>query len=153
VLGLSVWVAVLVLLSTGCGVRVAQLPEISHPYVAKMEFLKEVKNVDGKAKKTRFNKNRIETPFDFYLEIKEIEDEGTVSVVFYSAAMPEGKETLPLEKKIVKAAERSFEFGESGKYYEYIIFFDSIGELKPGLHRYAIFLRKNLLYEGQVEIF
>lgn len=133
-----------------------------------MEFFKEVKNVNGKAKKRRFKEDRITSPFYFFLKIKEIEDNGAITVRFYEgtasptgkgAAPPTGKAPAPSEKKPVggavlnkKITEKSFEFGKPGKYYEYVIFFDRVEALSPGKYRYAIFYNNHLIYEDRVEV-
>ncbi|UCH94815.1 MAG: hypothetical protein JSV88_31780 [Candidatus Aminicenantes bacterium] len=119
-----------------------QLPVLSYPYVSEIEFLKEVKNINGKAKKTRFDRDRITSPFCFFLKIKEIENNGTLAVVFYENSNDSNK----------KVAERTFYFGKPGKYYEYIIFFDQVDGLNPGDYRYAVFLNQHLLYEGELRI-
>ncbi|MCP5049481.1 MAG: hypothetical protein GY940_20085 [bacterium] len=128
---------------SGCGIKMAQLPAIEYPYVAEIEFLKEVKNIDGKAKKKRFKQNRITSPFYFFLKIKEIENNGTVRVAFYGTGNTSDN-TL--------AAEKQFNFGQPGKYYEHIIFFDQVKGLKEGKYRYAIFYNDRLIYEDKIEI-
>ena len=129
-------------ITPGCGVKMEQLPLLSHPYVSEVEFLKEVKNVNGKAKKTPFDHDRITSPFHFFLKIKEIENNGTLAVVFYEDADKTGK----------KVAEKTFFFGEPGKYYEYIIFFDQVEGLNPGKYRCVVFLNQHLIYECQLQI-
>jgi hypothetical protein len=119
-----------------------QLPLLSYPYVSEVEFLKEVKNINGKAKKTPFDHDRITSPFHFFLKIKEIENNGTLAVVFYEDADKTGK----------KVAEKTFFFGEPGKYYEYIIFFDQVEGLTPGKYRCVVFLNQHLIYECQLQV-
>jgi len=131
-----------VLLLPCCGVKVAQLPVVNYPYVSEIEFYKEVRNVDGKAKKKRFPNDRITSSFYFFLKISDIENAGTLRVVFYRS---EGKEHR-------KAVEKFFEFGTDGKYYEYIIFFDQVEGMGPGIHRYAVFINDHLLYENTVSV-
>jgi hypothetical protein len=135
-------VVFVVLLLPGCGVKLSQLPVVNYPYVSQMEFYKEVRNVDGKAKKKRFANDRIASPFYFFLKINDIENAGTLRVVFYRLEENEHR----------KAVEKFFEFGTDGKYYEYIIFFDQVEGIGPGLHRYAIFLNDRLLYESTVNV-
>lgn len=130
------------LITVGCGVKIEQLPLLSHPYVSEVEFLKEVKNVNGKAKKTPFDRNRITSPFSFFLKVKEIENNGALAVVFYEDADKTGK----------KVAEKTFNFGEPGKYYEYIIFFDQVEGLNPGKYRCVVFLNQHLIYECPLQI-
>jgi hypothetical protein len=113
-----------------------------------MEFLEEVKNVNGKARKKRFKNDRITAPFYFLLKIKEIENDGTLSVRFYPAA---GSGKAGENRR--KAAEKTFHFGQEGKYYEYIIFFDRIEGLTPGKYRYGIFCNQRLIYEDQLIVF
>ena len=141
---LSILLAVLV--SPGCGVKVEQLPLLSSPYVAEVEFLKEVINDNGKAKKKRFESDRITSPFYFFLKVKEIENNGTLSVVFFESADDKNKEAGK------KVAEKGFSYGQAGKYYEYIIFFDRIEGLSPGNYRYGVFLNQHLIYEGLVRV-
>jgi hypothetical protein len=132
----------LTFITAGCGVKIEQLPLLSHPYVSEVEFLKEVKNVNGKAKKTPFENDRITSPFCFFLKIKEIENNGTLAVVFYEDA----------DKTSKKVAEKTFFFGEPGKYYEYIIFFDQLEGLNPGKYRCVVFLNQHLIYECQLQV-
>ncbi|MCP5102355.1 MAG: hypothetical protein GY950_03200 [bacterium] len=127
---------------TGCGVKTQYLPQVSYPYVAEMNFFKEVKNVNGKAKKKRFKDDRVTSPFYFLLKIKEIENSGTVTVRFYESLKTTGR----------RAAERSFQFGKPGKYYEYVMFFDRVEELSPGRYRYTIFYNGRLLYDDFLDI-
>jgi len=115
---------------------------LNSPYVAEIEFLKEVKNIDGKAKKKRFENEYITSPFFFFLKIKGIEDDGTLRVAFYKNSNK--------NRKYVE--ERSFSFGEKGKYYDFIIFFDQIKGLSPGIYRITVFLRDHLIYEGNVRV-
>lgn len=130
----------------GCGVKMEQLPLINYPYVSEVEFLKEVKNINGRAKKTTFKHNRITSPFYFLVKIKEIENNGVLTVCFYTTA---NVKTVVNDKKV---AEKIFHFGEAGKYYEYIIFFDRVDNLDPGRYRYAIFCNQRLIYEGQLVV-
>jgi len=132
----------LLFFTAACGVKIDQLPLLSHPYVSEVKFLKEVKNVNGKAKKTPFDHDRLTSPFYFFLKIKEIENNGTLAVVFYENAETTGK----------KVAEKTFFFGEPGKYYEYIIFFDQVEGLSPGKYRCVVFLNQHLIYECQLSI-
>ncbi len=50
------------------------------------------------------------------------------------------------------ASELSFQFGEDGKYYEYIIFTDKVSEFQAGKYRYIIFINKTLIYEDKITI-
>lgn len=104
-----------------------------------MAFYKEVKNIDGKARKKRFKEDRIVPPVHFFLKIKEMENQGTVTIRFYN-------DTAEL------TAQREFFYGETGKYYEYIIFFDVVEELTPGTYRYSVFCNEKLLYEDSIDI-
>ena len=135
-----------VLSAAACGVKTAQLPLLSSPYVSEVEFLKEVINDNGKAKKKRFAHNRITSPFYFFLKVKEIENNGTLSVVFFESTDINSKEA---GKKVV---EKKFSYGQAGKYYEYIIFFDRVEGLSPGDYRYGIFLNQHLIYEGLLTV-
>ncbi len=170
------------------------MPQISHPYMAEMEFFKEVRNVEGKPKTKIFPDGRVTSPFYFLLKLKELENNGTVKVRFYrlkdkpppkkKTGKPGEKkpgekkrgEKKPLRKKIGQesvpenlqekapeksqeaavpagkeeplgrwAAEKQFSFGEEGKYYEYVLFFDRI-DVKPGGYRYVIFYNDRVLY-------
>jgi len=132
----------LLFFTTACGVKMEQLPLLNHPYVSEVKFLKEVKNVNGKAKKTPFDHDWITSPFHFFLKIKEIENNGTLGVVFYEDA----------DKSSKKVAEKTFFFGEPGKYYEYIIFFDQVEGLNPGKYRCVVFLNQHLIYECQLSV-
>ncbi|MCP4215362.1 MAG: hypothetical protein GY765_11940, partial [bacterium] len=192
---------------SGCGVKALNLPQVSYPYTAEMEFLKEVRNVQGKVKKKKFKRGRISSPFYFLLKIKEIENDGTIAVRFYRDTAPpktEGKDSTtpkgtgkPSRKKAkppgtegnvkpggigsgrttvennaqskaggkekaspIKSqkdggrllAEKTFQYGKPGKYYEYVIFFDKVKELKPGIYRYVILHDERVLYEDGLKI-
>jgi hypothetical protein len=126
----------------GCGVKAVYLPQVDFPYLSEMEFLKEVKNVNGKAKKRHFKGDKVRSPFYFFLKVKEIENSGTITVRFYKE---ESSESL-------KTAERTFQFGEEGKYYEYVIFFDRVEVPASGKYRYAVFYNNRLIYEDQLEV-
>ncbi len=139
--------------TAGCGVKVEYLPQISYPYVAEMEFLKEVKNVNGKAKKKKFKDDHIYSPFYFLLKIKEIENNGIITVRFYETKTDKNSKTA--EKNVIPGkcvTEKPFQFGKPGKYYEYIIFFDRVEDLAPGKYRFAVFYNNILIYEDYVEI-
>ena len=159
-----------------CGVKVKELPSIEFPYVSEIEFLKEVQNVSGKAKKKRFKDNRVISPFYFLLKVKELENDGIMKIAFYETgeitddqkkrgqarktevermrgwedgkkrgqarkSMEDGKKRGQARKnEPVKVVSKQFRFGEQGKYYEYIVFFDRVEGLKPGIYRYAVFL-------------
>lgn len=150
----------LCLSAAGCGVKTKYLPQVSYPYVAEMDFLKEVKNVNGKAKKKRFKDNRITAPFYFLLKVKEMENSGAIAVRFYEtietgqagqtgqageAVKPEGVMGRQVQEKM-------FEFGQPGKYYEYIIFFDRVEGFSPGKYRYGVFYNNKLIYENYLDV-
>lgn len=135
---------VLVAMTVGCGVKTGYLPQVSYPYVAEMDFLKEVKNVNGKARKKRFKNDRITAPFYFLLKVNEIENNGTITVRFY--------ETGPAVDMGRRVMERMFQFGQPGKYYEYVIFFDQVEGIHAGKYRYAVFYNNKLIYENFVEV-
>jgi hypothetical protein len=140
----AVTVTALLLLSmmAGCGVKAEYLPQVDFPYLSEMEFLKEVKNVNGKAKKRRFKGDKVRSPFYFFFKVKEIENSGTITVRFYKGESSENLKTM----------ERTFQFGEEGKYYEYVIFFDRVKVPTPGKYRYAVFYNNRLIYEDQLEV-
>jgi hypothetical protein len=140
------WVLLTALVFAGCGIKTEQLPLLSSPYVSEVEFLKEVINDNGKAKKKRFDNDRITSPFYFFLKVKEIENNGTLAVVFFESTDNTNKEAGK------KVAEKEFSYGQQGKYYEYIIFFDRVEGLSPGNYRYGIFLNQHLIYEGLVRV-
>jgi hypothetical protein len=79
------------------------------------------------------------------LKLSEIEDNGSVKIVFYE----NGEKSDKRKKKVV---EKEFEYGQAGKYYEYILFFDKVEGLEAGKYRYAIFCKGRLVYESQLEI-
>lgn len=152
---LGALVAVLLCFSAaGCGVKAEYLPQVSYPYVAEMDFLKDVKNINGKAKKKQFKDDRVTAPFYFLLKVKEIENSGTITVRFYEtvetgqagdAAKPEGIMGRQVQ-------ERVFQFGQPGKYYEYIIFFDRVEGFSPGKYRYGVFYNDKLIYENYLDV-
>jgi hypothetical protein len=130
----------LLLLLQGCKINLDTFPYISYPYLAKLTFHKHISNQNGNLTFTDFDKETgIQSPFYFLLKIKEIENNGSVRVVFYN-------------KKSRKVDQKEFQFGEKGKYYEYIIFFDKVEFLPPGTYSYAVFLNRSLLYEDKVTI-
>ncbi len=133
---------VLIMFWWGCGVKVEQLPLLSAPYVSEVEFLKEVRNANGKAKKKYFEEGRVTSPFYFFLKVKEIENDGVLRMVFYESP----------DKSQKQVVEKVFQFGKAGKYYEYILFFDRVEGLSFGDYRYAVFLNQRLIYEGQVVV-
>jgi hypothetical protein len=160
-------------------VKVEYLPQVSYPYVAEMDFLKEVKNVNGKAKKKRFKDDRITVPFYFLLKIKDIENNGIITVRFYETVKIKNskkgdktgdkkddkkddkekskeknkKENKEKNKSLGKEVTvKAFEFGKPGKYYEYVIFFDRVEILQPGKYRYGVFFNDTLIYEDKLEI-
>lgn len=45
-----------------------------------------------------------------------------------------------------------FEFGEEGKFYDYIIFTDKVSELKTGNYRYTVFINECVIYENKLLI-
>ncbi len=151
----AIFLAVLLCLSAaGCGVKAEYLPQVSYPYVAEMDFLKDVKNVNGKAKKKRFKDDRITVPFYFLLKVKEIENSGTITVRFYEASGPGqvgevGKPEGVMGRQVM---ERMFQFGQPGKYYEYIIFFDRVEGFSPGKSRYGVFYNNKLIYENYLDV-
>jgi hypothetical protein len=104
-----------------------------------MEFVRSAENDNGKVKTERFKDDIVRSPFFFVLKIKEIEDSGTITVKFY-------------DSRNRQVEEKSFPFGEPGKYYEYIICFDAVTSLVPGVYRYAVFYNTGLLYEDQLKI-
>jgi len=130
---------------SGCRFKVEQLPEVNYPYISEVEFLKEVRNDNGKARKTPFKNGRITSPFFIFVKIREIEDSGMLAIRFYGSDDKGGGGE--------RMEERTFRFGEDGKYYEYIIFFDRIDGLAAGEYRYAVFFRGKLLYEDRVRVF
>lgn len=130
---------VLALLAASCGMKTINLPFIDYPYAAGFEFYQRIENVAGKLEKTEFEDDKITSPFYFLLEVKEIENSGTMTVLFYDSS---GK----------KVAQRAFHFGEQGQYYEYILFFDKIDGLPPGNYRFTVFYNASLLYEDRFTI-
>jgi hypothetical protein len=117
----------------------SQLPYLELPYVAKIEFYKNVENRNGKLEKTGFKDGRITSPFHFLLEIKELENSGELAVIFY-------------DKEGERVSRKAFGFGEDGQYYEYILFFDKVENLSPGKYRYTVFLNNKLIYENHIDI-
>jgi len=124
---------------SSCGVKPEQLPFLSHSYISKIEFVKNVENIKGKLKKERFKHGIITSPFYFILKIKEVENKGELFIKFYNI---NGK----------KKDEKSFEFGDFGKYYEYVICFDRIDKLTSGRYHYIIFFNNRLIYEDYLNL-
>ncbi|MGE5340038.1 MAG: hypothetical protein ACM3SY_01035 [Candidatus Omnitrophota bacterium] len=130
--------------------KTEEFPAINYPVVSEFEFLKEVKNIDGKARKKKFTDERVFSPFYFFLKLSEIENNGTVAVAFYESI--DREENGKTSKTYKKCAEKEFAYGADGKYYEYIMFFDEVETLKPGAYRYAIFCNRHLVYEGGLTV-
>lgn len=131
--------AIGVLLAASCRLKPEQLPFLDYPYFFSMEFLKHVEKDNGKAKKEYFKDGVVRVPFYFLLTVKELEDEGVLSVRFYNR---DGK----------KVAEHAFRYGEPEKYYEYIICFEKVAGILPGSYRYAVFYNDGLIYEGSLTV-
>lgn len=125
------------------------MPLIGAPYLAEVEFLREVRAVDDTVEKTHFPNNIITSPFFFLLKIRELENNGAITVRFYSLGKNIMTDGAPLGEL---AAERTFTFGEKGKYYEYVLFFDQIRDLPPGTYRYAVLLDEQLLMDNYIAI-
>lgn len=175
----------------GCGIKMEYLPQVSYPYVAEMDFLKGVKNVDGKARKKRFKNDRITVPFYFLLKVNDIENNGSIAVRFYESPEPlaqtgnvpagnvpeqgqakkakvkeaKAKEAVnagevvnagdaakPEESMGRQVVERTFQFGQPGKYYEYVIFFDRVDGINAGKYQYAVFYNDKLIYESFLNV-
>lgn len=132
----------IVIFMLGCGVKMKHLPFLASPYVSEIEFLREVKKVNGKAKKKFFKDNLITSPFYFYIKIKEIENSGIVKIIFYEKQ----------DKNWIQRIEQKIKYGQQGKYFEYIIFFDRVSGLLPGKYRYIIFINQHVIYENQIDI-
>ncbi len=73
-----------------------------------------------------------------YLKLKEVENNNKLFIKFY--------------KKNDLKTELSFEFGEDGKYYDYIIFTDKVRFLKPGRYRYIVFINDKNIFEDSLII-
>ncbi len=129
----------LLLLTPACGVKIAQLPYLEYPYVAKIGFYYKVENINGRLKKETFKDDRIRSPFFFLLEVKDIENSGELAVSFYDK---DGK----------RAARKVFAFGEEGQYYEYILFFDQVENLPAGKYHMTVFLNDKLIYEDHIDV-
>ena len=125
--------------NNGCGVKVDQLPYLENPYVSEIQFLKKIENVEDKVKKTHFSNNRIRAPFYLYLKLNAAENYNHLSIKFYNQ----------LDRKIHQI---TFEFGEDGKFYEYILFTDKISKLKGGRYRYIIFINNHAIYENRFRV-
>jgi hypothetical protein len=85
------------LLAAGCNMKVKYLPQIEAPYLAEIEFLKQVSHQEGDIKRIRFKNNKIKPDFYVYLKINNIENQGTVDIRFYrstSRSFQEGLEIL-----------------------------------------------------------
>ncbi len=126
------------MLFVNCGVKVDQLPFLNDPYISEILFLKNIKNSNDKIKKISFKNNKITSPFFLYLKLKEVENKNKLFVKFY--------------KKNKLKTELSFEFGEDGKYYDYIIFTDKVGLLKSGKYRYIVFINNKNIFEDSLII-
>ncbi len=133
-----------------CRVKTQYLPQISYPYVAEMGFYREIQNIDGKLKKKKFKGETIFSPFYFLLKIKDIENSGKIVICFYESTKEEKLKKPKVNRH--KKVEKIFPYGEDGKYYEYVIFFDQVDGLPPGKHHFAIFYSQKLIYESHVTI-
>ena len=54
--------------------------------------------------------------------------------------------------RYVQVKRLNFDYGESGKYFEYIIFIDRILNMRAGKYRYAVFLNSRLLAGGRMVV-
>ena len=84
------------LLAAGCNMKVKYLPQIEAPYLAEIEFLKQVIHHDDDIKRIRFKNNKIEPDFYVYLKINNIENQGTVTIYFYRSMNRSFQEGLDL---------------------------------------------------------
>jgi len=121
--------------TTGCGIKTADLPIITKPYTGELSFYRHLENRSGQLKKTPFENNKIFSPFYFLLEIKEVENNGRVQMMIYD----------PDNYKVIQ---RDFSYGETGLYYEYIIFFDKVEGLPPGKYRAVVFMDREVIHEA-----
>lgn len=140
--GVFVGCVMIVLGLSGCGVKDAQLPYLTALHVGELEFCREVRNENGKARREYFKDDWITSPFYYYLRLNHIKDKGVMKIVFYRDE----------NKKVEKVEENVFYFGKTGEHYEYIIFFDRIEKLVEGKHRYAIFVNERLIYDGVLRV-
>lgn len=82
------------LLPSGCNMKVKYLPQIEAPYMAQIEFLKQVSQQEGDIQRKRFKNNKIEPAFYVYLKINNIENQGTVTIRFYRSSIRMFREGL-----------------------------------------------------------
>lgn len=127
-----------ILLLPGCKLDMKKFPYVNYPYVASFEVLKHLEYTNDKIiNKKKFKNKRITMPCFFLLKVAELENKGTISLVFYNTA----------NRRISR---RVFEYGKPGGYYNFIVLWGKITELKEGKNRYCIFYNSHIIYEGDV---
>ena len=128
----------LLFLASGCKLDMKKFPYVNYPYVANFEILQHLEYAKDKITKKKKFKNKVITmPCFFLLKVAELENKGTISLVFYNTA----------NRRISR---RVFEYGKPGGYYNFIVLWGKITELKDGKNRYCIFYNSHIIYEGDV---
>lgn len=126
--------------AAGCKLNMKKFPLMSYPYVESFELLEHLEYADDKIiNKKKFKNKYISMPCFFLLKVAELENTGTVALVFYN-------------KDKRRISRRVFEYGKQGSYYKSIVFWGEITELKQGKYRYCIFYNEEIIYEGSVEL-
>jgi hypothetical protein len=111
-----------------------------YPYVESFELLQHLEySKDKIINKKKFKHKQIFMPCFFLLKVAELENAGTIALVFYN-------------KSNHRISRRVFEYGKPGGYYNSIVLWGEITELKQGKYRYCIFYNSHIIYEGKVEL-
>lgn len=129
-----------VFLTVGCKLNMKKFPLINYPYVENFELLKHLEYSNEKIiNKKKFKNKQISMPCFFLLKVAELENKGTIALVFYN-------------KNNRRISRRVFEYGKPGGYYKSIVLWGKIAELKQAKYRYCIFYNSEIIYEGVVEL-
>lgn len=116
----------------GCAIRVEDLPFREYPYISELEFLRDLEVDGNQVKKTRYSEERVTFPLVLFFKLNEVDGPGTLQIRIY-------------DEKGQQVHIRDFQFGESGRYYEYIIFYNRLEKLPGNAFTLALFYNRDLI--------
>ncbi|MBN1197369.1 MAG: hypothetical protein JXA62_08180 [Candidatus Aminicenantes bacterium] len=128
------------LLTSGCRVRIQDLPLLEDPHVCELTALQEIRADEYHLDRKEFANGRVRTPFYLLVRICDVEGAGKARISVYR----EGGQLLH---------ESVFPFGEPGRYYSHIICYERHTSLVPGTYRVVVFLNGHLLDERPLRVF